>query len=206
MGEIHTRPVIHHFYHAYADGSWREPLTEHLTALREHGLMDSLATFQVGVVGGEASRREVISLLDDATIIAEADEGWEQVTLFKLRDFARDNDGVYFYAHTKSAANPTDINIGWRKSMTYYNVVRWQDALSHLAEHDAVGCHWLGRFDNPIFGGNYWWANARHIRSLPEPKMISRYHAETWVGLSPSMTVYDMNVGWPAHHLFRTEW
>ena len=154
-------PKIFHFYHVYADGDWKKPLGLHLAALKHTGLLSALSGFFVGIVGSEENREDVKEVIP-ATLIAEADTGWEQVTLEVLHDFAAWNDGQVFYAHTKGAWSNSDLAKAWRESMTYDCVVRWRECVNALTMVDAVGPYWL-KSDEPehrehefFFAGNYW--------------------------------------------------
>jgi hypothetical protein len=85
--------MFHHFYHIYADGQCEQPIREHVRALKEWGLYDSLATFAIGIVGQPHKRQEVINCLNTLdikyTVCAEADNGWEQVTQIPMWEFSQ---------------------------------------------------------------------------------------------------------------------
>lgn len=209
-GTVITDDLIHHFYHIYADGQWREPVEEHFSTADKYHLLGALSSLQIGLVGSLANRASVIACLDQAgliyDIVDEQDAGWEQITQNKLHDFAQNHEGRVLYAHTKGAANKSILNDSWRRSMCFYNVVNWRKSSSLLSQHDAVGCHWLSDWDNFFFGGNYWWANLSYIRQLPKPSDESRFHAEVWIGQAKEVSVCDTNPGWPEISMFTTEW
>lgn len=203
---------ITHFYHIYADGQWKDPVKEHIIALRQSELMYNLDNFFIGIVGSQDNIKSVKKFLNTCgvnhIIVAEEESGWEQVTMNKLRDFAHDNDGWIFYAHSKGASDPSPINIAWRKSMTYYNVIKWKEATSYLDRFDTVGTHWVtAPQDGKVFwGGTFWWATTDYLRTLPEIGMENRHRAEDWIGITKKVKVFDMNPGWPAFNLFTTSW
>ena len=89
-----------HYYHIYADGPWQGIFREHWEKLRVSGLLFMLEFFRVGVVGSEENRASVRESLPMVEIVAEASDGWEQVTLEKLHEGAQTFDGAIFYAHT----------------------------------------------------------------------------------------------------------
>lgn len=194
--------MIRHYYHVYADGDWRDAVTEHLAALE--GLA---AAVTVGIVGSPQNRRAVRQAFEVANVETwvEAAGGWEQVTLGALRRDLAHHDDPVLYAHTKGAAHRTRINDLWRRSMTALVVDEQRADL--LAEHDAVGCHWLtpgdwpNLVDSPYFGGNFWWATAAYLRTLPPLAMTNRYDAEQWIGLG-NPRVADLLPGWPDLRLF----
>ena len=223
MTEPDNKPILngsptdlHHFYHVYAAGKWHVPLREHIAALRHSGLINSLKTFQIGIVGTPENRKEVIDYLNSEKlsylICAETIIGWEQETLDKLHEFARFNDGYVLYAHTKGAAHGRYPNAHWRKSMTYHTVILWKDAVKYLdEEYCAVGTHLLKgpisrntsyRFPFAVyyfFGGNFWWTKLKYIREFPLPARNDRYAAEVWIGWLGS-TVLKMGEKYPKIH------
>jgi hypothetical protein len=48
-----------------------------------------------------------------------------------------------------------------------------------------------------MFGGNFWWANANYLRTLPPLRYKDRFDAETWIGLGNPL-VHDLLPGWPS--------
>jgi len=204
---------LYHFYHVYADGKWEAAADEHITALQQHGLADALDGMYLGIVGNETNRSNVKTYFTDRGVNyytrVDAPLGWEQVTLDSLQRHMIVNDGYVLYAHTKGSYNDTPINIGWRSSMCYHNVVRWEEAISHLDNVDTVGCHWV---NGNIWGGNYWWATGRHIRTLKPLQYSDRWKAELWIGQREEIEgldkikIHDLNPGWPDPQLFTTSW
>jgi hypothetical protein len=182
---------IHHFYHIYADGKWREPLTEHLEALKISGL-EAQEGFRlnVGLVGCEQNISAVRRFFSEGSVqwreIGSSEKGWEQVTLCVLARESHTLEGFAFYAHTKGASNPSRFNSAWRQRMTYYTVSCWREALLSLETHHAYGCHWMQLEGIQwLFGGNFGWTRMSHLRLLPAPGTHSRWAAEGWIGLLP---------------------
>jgi hypothetical protein len=178
---------IHHYYHIYADGAWEEAVREHVSALQDSGLTDEDEfVFHVGFVGSEENVAKVRGYLGERQIewrlAAWEREGWEQLTLRALACEAHQHEGLACYAHTKGAHTPSRFNAEWRRRMTYYNFVRWKDAVASLQTCDAYGCHWMELEGNWIFGGNFWWTHMRHLPLLPRPTLEDRWRAEEWIG------------------------
>lgn len=199
---------IAHFYHIYADGHWQDPVKEHIDALKQHGLYDSLDSFNIGFVGSNKNINSVHEYLKDNDIkyltVASEPEGWEQVTMKHISRYAKNKNGFVMYAHTKGAHDPSPINIAWRKSMTYYNIVHWPTPAKLLAVgYDSVGCHWC---NDAFWGGTYWWATTNYIRRLSALRYNDRWDAEHWIGQAEHKRLYDMNPGWPGFGLFTTSW
>lgn len=212
--------MIHHFYHIYADGGWQQPVQEHIRALRI-GLIDNLTTFAIGLVGSEVSCSNVKQYLESEKIVytnvAEQRSGWEQVTQTPMWEFCQDHEGFVLYAHTKGASNPSDVNIRWRRSMTYWNVIRWQYAVEKLKDHDAYGCHWLQprlsmpehKLGNWMFAGTFFWLKCDVLARFPKPALTHRHEAEGFVGYGwheKPFKVYDPTPYFPNTGPFADGW
>lgn len=210
-----------HFYHCWCDGDWTEPVVEHVDALLA---ADFQGPVYLGLVGASMWRGAARDAFDplDVRVAVEADSGFEQVTLAKVREYALEHEGAVLYAHSKGSADASEFRKQWRRSMTKLVVSNWRTNLRRLdpttprvPPHDppdAIGCHWLTRerfpgFEvefpegTPFFGGNFWMARCDYLRRLPEPSTRSRFDAERWIGLGDPR-VLDLNPGWPAASLF----
>lgn len=204
------------WFHIYADGEWREPLDEFLTALSDY---DGIINF--GVVGTPAARCDVGGWLLNrgvaAKIVAEADEGYEQVTLLPLAKAVKKMGGNVLYAHTKGASDQSELNVLWRRAMLGLVVRDRKFCESEIYKrgYDAVGTNFLtpeeyqGIVTSPFFGGNFWVATARYLRTLPTPPTRTRdnhgrFDAESWIGSGARRPfVLDRLPGFPSVELFR---
>jgi hypothetical protein len=188
-----------HFYHVYADGDWFTPAVEHLEELVVSGLIDNLDDMFLGIVGSPANRKKVKFELP-GVVVAEADEGWEQVTLKEVHKYVQESDDAIFYAHTKGAGSKSPLATNWRVSMTNDTVTRWQECVTALRDHDAAGPFWLKSVEQEhaehdfFFAGNFWWARSDYVRTLPPVKTENRFQAEGWIGLGRPR-VKDMRPG-----------
>lgn len=141
---------LYHFYHVYADGDWKPIVDEHLRALRSSGLYDVLGAFNVGIVGQPAQRDAVRDMIERHcmrySVVAEADEGWEQITVNALVRWSAEptskRNGVVLYAHTKGAAFPGKFPDRWRRAMTNRVVRDWRSITSAFftGQWDTAGC------------------------------------------------------------------
>ena len=208
-----------HFYHVYAGApDWRRVAFEHFSDLKAAAFEGDV---RVGVVGSLPERARAADWLrkqwPDAAVVAEADHGYEQVTLGALHDYARSASPAtpVFYAHAKGSVTVNAEQDLWRRCMAYYTIYHWEHCTALLDDNDAVGVHWttpaeLRRHNIPVipsdlpphFGGNYWWATAGYLAELASPgsyrKTGDRYDAEWWVG-SGNPRVYDFGGGLAYH-------
>jgi len=187
--------MLAHFYHVYADGVWEAPVEEHLHALTVSGLLENLDDVFVGIVGSRENRAAVKERFP-AVVIAEADTGWEQLTLLKLHDYAMKHEGKIFYAHTKAAHQDDEYRAKWRRAMTYDTVTRWRECVDALDVVGVAGPYWMSSRDSEhkdhqkFFGGNFWWARTNYLRALPPVGLEHRWQAEGWIGLAgPSVKI-----------------
>lgn len=175
--------MLVHFLHVYADGAWEQPVSEHLQALSASGFDGQL---HVGLVGRPEARLRALAALGDVQVVAEADSGWEQVTLAALREHAQMHDEPILYAHTKAASDPSPWKVEWRQSMTRHLIERLPQALRSIEEGaDLAGPHWINDLGTPPhFSGNYWMGSAEYLRRLPPCGTGDRMDAEFWVALN----------------------
>lgn len=209
--------MIHHFYHIYADGAWQEPVSEHLRALKM-GLYENLTTFKIGIVGSPENREKVKAFIDlKFEVAAEADIGWEQVTMIPMWEFCQTNEGLMIYAHTKGASSPVDVNIRWRRSMIYWNVIRWKDCVEKLKECETAGCHFIypslsmpeHRYGNPMYAGTFYWARCELMRTWMSPPLTHRYESEGWIGykyVQKPWLLWDWTPYFPNSNHFADGW
>lgn len=223
---MQTENKIYHYYHAYADGvDSIHVVQEHLNNLISSNLSKNLEKFYVGIVGSEINRKNLKKLLSDfekdipLNILFEESQGYEQTTLEKMHEHARQNEGYYFYAHTKSSSNNQQSNKCWMKTMEIYNVIRWTQTVKRLSSCDAVGCFWMtyekfpkhshwshtNQNTNSFFAGNYWWTTAKVIKELPRPDTTNRHMAEQWIGNKLDLKIHSLLKGSPKAKKFSCE-
>jgi hypothetical protein len=131
------------------------------------------------------ARRRVADLAGRTFEENVSTSGWEQETLDVLhRDaVAAPHPFLVLYAHTKGAANQTEINRLWRIIMTRHTVTRWKQAIAAIeGPIGAAGCFWAPFKDTRFFGGNFWWARSEAIASIGPAGRRDRFDAEAWIG------------------------
>lgn len=199
-------------------------VNQHLMAVSNYGLASAIQEIRIGIVGQPANRKEVKAFLatvmpaDRCKVVVERTTAWEQATLTEMYKASQEEpDAVYLYAHTKGGSDASLINQLWCRSMTFFCVVAWQNALEKLEGVDIAGPHWITKekwphmadhnnpHGYPYFGGNYWWARATHIAKLGIPERDHRWQAEHWIGKAEAQ-VADLCPGWPSPELFVITW
>lgn len=173
------------FYHVYQSIGWQKLFNEQIQLLIAKGLASNVDLIHVGINGFEIPK----PILNNINFVLNPEPHTEETpTLLSLRDFCRKHpDAKVLYMHTKGITQPMQSTCDWRKIMEYFCIERWQDSLSKLEEHDAVGCLYMdhcyyGFF--PHFSGNFWWANASYINRLDDSFLDGglRQNREFWIG------------------------
>jgi hypothetical protein len=174
------------FVHCFTRGCDTTILGELLASIEASGLLNSLDRLYIINCGDDAvlprgfdrhvGRVRLINFSRDAG-------RGEAPTLDLIRTFVAFHDGAcILYIHTKGAshAQPQSNIADWRRLMLHFLVERHAEARAALATHDVVGCNLLDR-PQRHFSGNFWWANARYLKTLPSVPTGDRHEAEWWV-------------------------
>jgi predicted O-methyltransferase YrrM len=182
-------------------GNYREVASELLDCLLESRLYDKTRSIEISLLGPPDDQRVIERLirpLEKITIGHRSCdlEEYEFPALGLLQDVCRTWSGLVFYLHTKGVSHePENQHLRyWRMLMLDTVVMNHQECVQALRDHDAVGTNWRGNH----YSGNFWWARAEHVRSLPDvramrhsPQFITtdpvgnvRLQCEFWLSMS----------------------
>jgi len=161
------------FYHIYAwNGTWKTIVPDQLSKLMYSGLLKKSFKLYVYIVGPEGyDCAKFVGGYPNVEIIVDVNnQTAERVTLLGMRQFIKPDDYV-LYLHSKGVTK-TDFEIwlrinDWRNLMEYHLIYRHEECLEKLKEHDVIGVNRL-LTPSPHFSGNFWWAKASYVLSLPE--------------------------------------
>jgi hypothetical protein len=186
----------------------REVMAEQMSSLELSGILTVATEVFVGVNGDPLDA--ALLCPKRATLIEHGDQARSELpTLAKLRIWCkRHPEGFVVYHHSKGVTHKvSEVWDKWRRCMERAVIWRWRDCLSCLeGPFDAAGGHWL---DFPMglpqhyFGGNFWWAKAAFINTLPALPVNAGNHndfylAEAWIGTGPRLPkVRDLAPHWP---------
>lgn len=199
-------PVPMHFYHLWLSGEWQHIAQWHLDHLRNSEFDGQVF---VGLVGDPEVRAAARALLP-WHVVAEAEVGFEDVTLRELLRVARTLPGStpVLYAHNKGSFHNLPENRLWRLYMTEYLVDAWRSRVLDLETHDVAAWRWILKgtpdpngnlIQNPHASGNFWWARADYLKGLPELPALTeatRIEAEWWIGSDEPCTAFASS-DWP---------
>jgi len=205
--------IFHHSVFCAPDGSlWPAApaiIASQMDALRRSGILDFASVVVCGINGGSESRCLASALLPpQARLIYHGLESRnENSTLAALEDWLpRHRHYHVLYHHAKGATHTPGERKGtiWRNCMTRHLIKNWRRCVTDLdAGHEVVGCHFMRPPLTPgnqhIFAGNWWFAKASFLATLPSIRstarvklsglgaLDSRYEAETWIGNGPRL-------------------
>lgn len=180
--------AVYGFMHAALLGSGEQIHLEQLETIRRTGLYDASEKISIGMLGRNHRAFADHGKFEIAYRSRQVEEH-EFPTLRMLHEAASrmQPDDHVWYIHTKGAnsyrPNSQPGPLGWRRFMEYYVLQHWRFLRGALWGHDCAGVQ-LRPEPWPHFSGNFWWARASYLRTLPVPMLTrSRTEAEEWLGL-----------------------
>lgn len=145
---------------------------------------------------------------------------YELPTLKFLYDYCNINpNNNILYIHTKGVGHEINPCIeDWVNYMVYFLIERFDSCLEILKDYSTCG---VDLRDYPIlhYSGNFWWAKAAYIKSLPDPVDFSnlqkypnplnsqRHNQEFWICYNKNMnlhrSMWDCGINCFERHLHR---
>ena len=222
-------PLAFHYYHLFlpegAEKRGLDILKEHMCGLRSSGLAADFQCISIMVISRWAGARAEVQAIAPEAQVWQVSAGHEAATLVRIQaDLGKiPDEALVFYAHSKGVSYTANGEGGideqrraaaWRKTMAYFCVTRWTEAIRPLVEEtcDVSGVFYLTPSvwrekcslrgvnfgDSPYYGGNFWWARAGFLKKLPKVDLTaSRYFAERWIGLVPHQAASAFHDVWP---------
>lgn len=190
---------LHIFFHVAVLGRWSSIYDEVINALEASGILRN-AVLHISVVG-EGFNKDVgrYSFTHQTNNTAQ----YEYPTLKMLHEHCKTHEGAVLYLHTKGATRYAHTVDHWRNMMLHFTVKKWQTAIHYLHEYDAVGCNLQHSQGKQFFSGNFWWAGAKYIKSLPDPNLYisSRVQAEMWIGMNNRARFMNLHASRINHYM-----
>lgn len=189
-------------YHVATFPGWEHIVVEQCHRLKNSGLLDVTDYVIVGIVGNVEPALSTLKCLlrGKARVVYGGDVSqFEFPTLQHLYDLSQAQDFDAWYIHTKGVSHNSSHGVWHRLQMESIVIEKHAYCRSKLDCHDACGMFWrLTGFDqpNPHFSGNFWWATAEYLRSLPPPSSLdvsNRFQAEFWIGKNPNIVPFDLD-------------
>lgn len=173
---------IYGFHHICFDKNGKEVFEEQLGKIKESGLYNASETIFCSVLG----ERNNYTFPTKYKIIYESvkSTSYERPILEYMYKHSKDNEGKYWYIHTKGISHHGKSTYprveDWRKYMEFFVIKRWRRCASDLDNYDIAGVNYMS---NPChFSGNFWWARAKYVRNnKPNFKGVDYYETEMWL-------------------------
>lgn len=197
------------FFHVAIINNWKDIFNEIYTSICDSGLIHNVDKINIGVVGDQviAIDNPKVQILHYGNL-----NNCEFPTLQQLIDHCKENpfDNV-LYIHTKGVSAPLQNKEAiddWRKYMLYFVVNNFNMCLEKLKSYHVCGVDWV---ESPVkhFSGNFWWARASYINTLPldwQDKYIltKRHNCEFLIGMNnnvKSWSLHNSNINVYERHL-----
>ncbi len=199
-----------HIYFDHASNIMAEQMHDLVTS----GLADAADKILIGVNGGIGDFVAASCMAPPKAEVLQHPDIFrgELPTMYIMQQWCKTNPEAYvFYHHTKGAIHKNEPMYDlWRRRMQDCGVINWKRAVKDLDEGiESVGCHWLtpeqfgASVKAPFWGGNFWWAKAKFLNTLPQLRQTATtraefYDAESWIGWGPRRPIVkDYYPGWP---------
>lgn len=187
---------------------------EQWNQVQTSGLLDAASEIIIGINGGPESE-EVARLVFPAKaklVLHGLESKAENLTIVEMEKWVPSHPDWYvLYFHSKGVTHAADSQYGkysasWRRTMMGHLVGNWRNCVEDLRNgYEAAGCNWLTGMgwdkSQNIFGGNFFWARASFLSTLPSiyarqrikdsgiASAESRYESEVWIGNGPRLPV-----------------
>jgi hypothetical protein len=201
----HKKQNIVGYIHICQKGNWQKSYDILMDSIKKHGLYDRVHELRVGIVNDKGILIEDKRLEDPKIniIYIGNSKNYERPTLLHMKkySFIDSPNTLYFYLHTKGIRHFGTKNeetvVTWIKDMLYWNIQLWKKAVDVLQKYDTYGCNVSKKTNH--YSGNFWWATAKHVQTLPN-KIPEYYTApEDWITLNTHF--YEYNKDYDDNHI-----
>lgn len=164
-----SNPIAIFIHTANVEGAFQR-LLQFASLLEKTNLLHIANKIFLSYVGPETSLFHTIHPSFTVVHASMHLDEYELPTQNLLWNYAKENlNSQILYLHTKGVGKEKNECIeDWIDYMLYFCVEKWKEARALLKNHDTTGVDLL---QEPVkhYSGNFWWANASYIQSLPQP-------------------------------------
>lgn len=206
------------FIHAAILDRVSERLQQYVSLMQESGLLDVAQRVVVSFIGKDPIPEVPYTSVQPVHSSSDLQE-FEVPTQQLLYEYAVSNpDAKILYLHTKGVGKEVNMCIEeWVAYMIHFLVKEWKHAVESLESCVSCGVD-LSAEPTLHYSGNFWWARADYIASLPPPsefKNIERYpnplHSERhnqefwvcWNKSKPHCSLWNSNINVYHRHISR---
>lgn len=183
------------YIHVCMIGTWSDVLKNQLSKLRNSGLLNQLETCHIIAVGTNSNLKLLHVLINKfgpkcrLRLHSTDTTQYERTTLRLIWKDSQHNTKINYYilylhskGVTKSEPHTYKCVQDWSNYMCYYLITQYKLAIEVLKLADICGVN-LTYVPQLHFSGNFWWANANYIRTLPYTIGSDYHDTEMWLGL-----------------------
>lgn len=138
---------------------------------------------------------------------------YEFPTLQFIEDNIQEGDKI-LYLNGLGVTENSIYKQSWRKYLSYFNIEKWKECVKALdSGYDVCGVDWRTH-PTPHYSGNFWWANASYLKTLPKiqtlnkensPRVLTlRHNAEMYIGMNPNVKariLHQSNISQYSRHI-----
>lgn len=199
------RPIFV-FYHIYCGkGNWKSIFNEQVLLMQKSNLEAHVTKFYLTIIGNASDKEYILDKFDKRkiSIVYFSQDGscYEFPCLKKMKSLSTEQNFYALYFHTKGSSYSLDkfggnidkFNVwvdnvsAWRDLLNYYNIVKWELAISALNNgFSTYGCLLMEEHKKvrPHYSGNFWWStseNCKFSRDFDDCTTFDRWNAEQWI-------------------------
>lgn len=181
---------LHVFYHFFArpGSDWTWALDQQLQLLRQSGLHSNATIWMciTGEVDLDYIARRYPFIIVCNVRSADAPNIFEGQTLRFIHQADLPDDAYVLYMHNKGATSNSTYVAAWRECLNHEMITKWRLCYNMLSAYDVVGVSdtHVRRSNNVITSGNFWWAKAKYLKTLPDPidstKYLDKHHPDDY--------------------------
>ena len=192
LSKQYQTPKLACFIHSTTLEIWKDEfLMTLLNQIRSSGLLAKLDHFCIVNTGLAIDNQAIESNYAPAKVIhySQQTNEFENVTVKLLHTFCRFNpEYKVLYMHTKGVSYGRDHVFlpgihSWNRFMLYGLVDNYEKCLQLMHIYDTIGSNYRPSQDGngQHYSGNFWWATAKYISTLPIDYMKNKYDPEFWL-------------------------
>ena len=214
------------FIHAALLEKCNERIMQYYEIIKNSNLLETIENIFISYVGEDEKYMLDIDNIDieykqkiKIVHISKLLSDYEIPTLQLLHEFCNKNPTYnVLYLHTKNVGKNTNLCIEDQINyMLYFNVEQWKKCFEKLLYYNTTSVD-LQQYPTLHYSGNFWWANASYILSLPSPILFNnlekypnplnslRHNQEFWICFDKKakhFSLWDCEINCYERHLHR---
>lgn len=209
--------MIKIFLHIATFGEYQKIFDELFNYLKDSHLLNYTSELNVCIVGESVlsipKTYKEIQVKINPIKVGQINE-YEFPTLQFIEDNIQEGDKI-LYLNGLGVTNDSIYKQSWRKYLSYFNIIKWEGCIKALDNgYDVCGVDWRTH-PTPHYSGNFWWANASYLKTLPKiqtlnkensPRVLTlRHNAEMYIGMNPNVkprVLHQSNISQYSRHLY----